>query len=86
MNIEIGAALFPEKEYILGIFVAVHVLPRSASKLVKKSRKFSFMLENLEENSWAKLSMVTVPRRVFFTALQWIAIAQGPKIYQKKAL
>jgi hypothetical protein len=29
---------------------------------------------------------VVVPRRLFFTALQWIAIAQGPKIYQKKAL
>jgi hypothetical protein len=29
---------------------------------------------------------VLVPRRLFFTALQWIAIAQGPKIYQKKAL
>jgi hypothetical protein len=53
MNIEIGAeaALFPEKEYILGIFVAVHVLPTSASKIVKKSRKFSQQkLGNLERD------------------------------------
>ncbi len=28
----------------------------------------------------------TVPRRLFFTALQWIAIAQGPKIQQKNKL
>ncbi len=27
-----------------------------------------------------------VPRRLFFTALQWIAIAQGPKIQQKNKL
>jgi hypothetical protein len=31
--------------------------------------------------------MITgVPRRLFFTALQWIAIAQGPKIQQKNKL
>ncbi len=32
------------------------------------------------------LAMSPVPRRLFFTALQWIAIAQGPKIQQKNKL
>ncbi len=30
--------------------------------------------------------LTSVPRRLFFTALQWIAIAQGPKIQQKSGL
>ncbi len=42
------------------------------------SLKVEFILE--------KYTLVGVPRRLFITALQWIAIAQGPKISQKKAL
>ncbi len=54
MNAEIGteAAQFPEKEYINGIFVAVHLC-----------REGFFILPYNE-----------------------LAIAQGPKIYQKKEL
>ncbi len=33
-----------------------------------------------------RLVSVVVPRRLFFTALHWIAIAQGPKIQQKNKL
>jgi hypothetical protein len=38
MNVEIGAeaALFPEKEYIKGIFVAVHRLRMTSKELTLK--------------------------------------------------
>jgi hypothetical protein len=29
---------------------------------------------------------ISVPRRPFFAALQWIAIAQSPKLHQKNQL
>ncbi len=32
------------------------------------------------------MTKIVPPAKAYFNALQWIAIAQGPKIYQKKAL
>ncbi len=37
------------------------------------------------KREWTRMVDI-VPRRLFFTALQWIAIAQGPKIQQKNKL
>ncbi len=43
-------------------------------------------VQNKAEAQFVIDAKVTVPRRLFFTALQWIAIAQGPKIQQKNKL
>jgi hypothetical protein len=44
MNVEIGAeaALFPEKEYTSGIFVAVHRVFNSAASVKEKHEKKEF--------------------------------------------
>ena len=69
-----------------------------ASKTLTIWARQNLQLLTPSQSGWRALSQMVlpllhavlkwnlVPQRLFFTALQWIAIAQGPKIYQKKAL
>jgi hypothetical protein len=62
MNVKIGAeaALFPEKEYIIGIFVAVRSfwLHFEQRFLVRKLIKFIFIfqVEGISQNIWKLIS------------------------------
>ncbi len=49
-------------------------------------RKYWFDFKELSSRDTIVLNHPSVPRRLFFTALQWIAIAQSPKIHQKNKL
>ncbi len=54
-------------------------------------KKVEISMKNPETYQIMRFSRINpkitiVPRRLFFTALQWIAIAQGPKIRQKNKL
>ncbi len=53
MNVEIGAeaALFPEKEYIKGIFVAVYVLDPT---LIKKENQIFLIYKEIQSGAVAK--------------------------------
>jgi hypothetical protein len=53
MIVEIGteAALFPEKEYINGIFLAVSEASHNPKPYTKQERKF-FELKALKKESW----------------------------------
>ncbi len=61
----------------------------SANTVDLRGGRWSSVEQNTEKEDQMALTtekFPTVPRRLFFTALQWIAIAQGPKIHQKKEL
>jgi hypothetical protein len=68
MNVEIGAeaALFPEKEYIKGIFVAVYrtfgfpLFPGHSGSISLSDLAKRIQIQNTAKYDWAKLGVLLV--------------------------